>query len=106
MEALWEGRSYDALEMARMSQFAENVYFGKPCGHVTDQASVCLGGLALHRLCRSRGPCRPTPGVRLRGPRLCALPCRDVGSSRADLTDAYAAMPQEMQAVAAVFGKR
>ena len=30
MEALWEGRSYDALEMARMCQFSENVYFGKP----------------------------------------------------------------------------
>ena len=45
MEALWEGPSIDPVELAKMSQFAENRYFGKPCG-LMDQAAVCLGGLA------------------------------------------------------------
>ena len=104
MEALWEGRSYDALEMARMSQFAENVYFGKPCG-LMDQASVCLGGLAFIDFAVPEDPVarRLEFDFEDHGYALCLV---DVGSSHADLTDAYAAMPQEMQAVAAVFGKK
>ena len=104
MEALWKGRSYDALEMARMSQFAENVYFGKPCG-LMDQASVCLGGLAFIDFAVPEDPVarRLEFDFEDHGYALCLV---DVGSSHADLTDAYAAMPQEMQAVAAVFGKK
>ena len=104
MEALWEGRSYDALEMARMSQFDENVYFGKPCG-LMDQASVCLGGLAFIDFAVPEDPVarRLEFDFEDHGYARCLV---DVGSSHADLTDAYAAMPQEMQAVAAVFGKK
>ncbi|WP_242622215.1 galactokinase family protein [Olsenella sp. Marseille-P4559] len=103
MEALWEGRSYDALEMARMCQFSENVYFGKPCG-LMDQASVCLGGLAFIDFAIPEDPRARRLELDFEdlGYALCLV---DVGSGHADLTDAYAAMPQEMQAVAAAFGK-
>lgn len=103
MEALWEGRGYDALEMARMSQFAENAYFGKPCG-LMDQASVCLGGLAFIDFAVADQPVAKHLEFDFEdhGYALCLV---DVGSNHADLTDAYAAMPQEMQAVASAFGK-
>ena len=45
MEALWPGRAITPVELAQMSQMAENRYFGKPCG-LMDQLAVCLGGLA------------------------------------------------------------
>ncbi|MBY4797465.1 galactokinase [Collinsella sp. AGMB00827] len=104
MEALWEGREISPIELAKMSQFAENEYFGKPCG-LMDQAAVCLGGLAYMDFEEATQPA-------------CAkldfdfdkagygLVLVKVGSDHADLTDEYAAIPQEMQAVAAEFGKK
>lgn len=103
MEALWDGPAIDAVELAKMSQKTENVYFGKPCG-LMDQAAVCLGGLAYMDF---EDPASPkTAKLALSfDDKGYALVLVKVGSDHADLTDEYAAIPQEMQAVAQAFGK-
>ena len=102
MEALWEGPSIDPVELAKMSQFAENRYFGKPCG-LMDQAAVCLGGLAYMDF---EVPSEPKTAkldfdFDKSGYALCLV---KVGSDHADLTFEYAAIPDEMQTIAGEFG--
>lgn len=103
MEALWDGKSYDALELARMCQKVENVYFGKPCG-LMDQASVCLGGLAFIDFFDKENPKAEKLVYDFEDAGY-ALILAKVGASHEDLTDAYAAIPEEMQEVARTFGK-
>ena len=103
MEALWDGKSYDALELARMCQKVENVYFGKPCG-LMDQASVCLGGLAFIDFFDKENPKAEKLVYDFEDAGY-ALILAKVGASHEDLTDAYAAIPEEMQEVARTCGK-
>lgn len=97
------GGELDALDIAKIGQQAENLYFGKPCG-LMDQAACALGGVAAIDF---QDPTEPQAD-RIRcdfekfGYALCIL---DTGSSHADLTADYAAIPAEMGAVAACFGK-
>ena len=44
MNKLWAGGSLSALDLAKMSHWAENRWFGKPCG-LMDQMAVALGGV-------------------------------------------------------------
>lgn len=103
MEALWEGPEVSPIELAKMGQFAENRYFGKPCG-LMDQAAVCLGGLAFMDFEDSAEP--RTAKLELDfdacGYALCLV---DVGCDHAPFTADYAAVPVEMQAVAREFGR-
>ena len=86
-------------EIARVGQFAENVYFGKPCG-LMDQMASAVGGLVAMDF--GTGMVRPLdcdPGHW--GHALCII---DTHASHAELTGEYAAVPAEMKAVAAYFG--
>lgn len=102
MEALWEGPEITPIELAKMGQFAENRYFGKPCG-LMDQAAVCLGGLAFMDFEDAAEP--RTAKLELdfdaAGYALCLV---DVGCDHAPFTADYAAVPVEMQQVAREFG--
>ena len=102
MEALWEGPAVTPIELAKMGQFAENRYFGKPCG-LMDQAAVCLGGLAFMDFEDAAEP--RTAKLELdfdaAGYALCLV---DVGCDHAPFTADYAAVPVEMQQVAHEFG--
>ena len=102
MEALWEGPEVTPIELAKMGQFAENRYFGKPCG-LMDQAAVCLGGLAFMDFEDAAEP--RTAKLELdfdaAGYALCLV---DVGCDHAPFTADYAAVPVEMQQVAREFG--
>ena len=101
MEAFWEGPEVTAVELAKMSQRAEREYFGKPCG-LMDQLAVCLGGLAFmdfenpEPVAKKLDFSFDSKGY--------ALVLVDVGCDHAPFTDDYAAVPVEMQAVAAEFG--
>lgn len=101
MEALWPGRAITPVELAQMSQMAENRYFGKPCG-LMDQLAVCLGGLAYMDF---RGSEPKTAKLDFdfdaAGYALCLV---NVGCDHSAFTDDYAAVPVEMQQVAAEFG--
>ena len=91
------------VQVAQIAQYAENVYFGKPSG-LMDQTASSVGNIItidfedpaqpkVERLEFDFGSC---------GYALCIL---DSGADHAELTGEYAAIPQEMKQVAAVFGK-
>ncbi|MDR0412062.1 MAG: galactokinase [Treponema sp.] len=90
------------LELARIAQKAENVYFGKPCG-LMDQAASAIGGAVFMDFGMSPVETEIfTLNLEESGYTLCVA---DTGSSHADLTPHYAAIPSEMKSVAAFFGK-
>ena len=102
MEALWGVTPAEPVALAQMSQRTENNYYGKPCG-LMDQAAVCLGGLAFMDFEDSANP--KTQKLELdfedHGH---ALVLVKVGADHAASTDDYAAVPGEMQAIAAKLG--
>lgn len=88
------------LEKARAGQYAENVYFGKPCG-LLDQSGVAYGGFNLVDFGNV------TPLVkRIPSPRGYELVLTNTGGSHSALTGLYAEIKREMGEVAAFFGKR
>ena len=91
------------IEIAQIGQWAENVYFGKPCG-LMDQAAVCLGGLAYMDFEDQAQPKTQKLELNFEDHGY-ALVLVKVGADHVAATDDYAAVPREMQDVAAEFGK-
>ena len=93
----------DAVEIARIGQYAENVYFGKPCG-LMDQMASSVGGMVFIDFADPENPLveKINFDFSATGYALCII---DTGADHADLTDEYAAIPQELKAVCAFFGK-
>ncbi|AEB07858.1 Galactokinase [Coriobacterium glomerans PW2] len=104
MEALWEGVALKPQTLARMGQRAENDYFGKPCG-LMDQLAVCLGGLAFMDFEIANEPRSAKLDLDFERHGY-ALMLIDVGCDHSRFTQDYAAVPDEMQKVAANFGKK
>lgn len=100
---LFFGASLDPVMIAQISQQAENVYFGKPCG-LMDQMACSVGGLIHIDFQDSAAPVvgKVEADFAAHGYSLCIV---DTKGSHADLTAEYAAIPAEMKAVAAFFGK-
>ena len=102
LDALYNGFSIDYKLRAKISQYAENAYFGKPSG-LLDQMASSAGGLVTVDFMHDDPEVRPLSfnfaslGY--------ALVVVATGGSHADLTDAYAAIPDEMKQVAAHFGE-
>ena len=102
MNALWADGELPADELAMMAQRCEREWFGKPCG-LMDQAAVALGGIQHMDF--------SMPGVLTArtidfdfeeaGYAICIV---EVGADHSANTDDYAAVPQEMQAVAHELG--
>ena len=92
-----------APEVAIIGQYAENVFFGKPCG-LMDQTASAVGGLVTIDFADAAKPDIRSVNFDFSacGHALCII---DTRASHADLTDEYAAIPQEMKAVAGYFGK-
>ncbi len=93
----------DNVEIAKIAQYAENAFFGKPCG-LMDQMACAVGGIIAIDFA---DPARPVIekvdfDITAAGYRLCIV---DTGGNHADLTPDYAAIPAEMKAVAAALGK-
>ncbi len=91
-----------AQEIAQFAQFAENVYFGKPCG-LMDQMASSVGNLVEIDFTDAQKPMvRPLDfDFSKTGHALCIIDSR---ASHADLTEEYAAIPMECRAIAAHFG--
>lgn len=94
----------DSFAIAIHGQYAENVFFGKPCGLMDQMGSSVGGAVAID----FEDPAAPVVAkvdydFSRSGYTLCIV---DSGASHADLTDDYAAIPGEMGAVAAFFGKK
>ena len=92
-----------APEIAQIGQYAENVFFGKPCG-LMDQTASAVGNLVTIDFFEKGNPVIKPISFDFAscGHALCII---DTGADHADLTDEYAAVPGEMKAVAAYFGK-
>ncbi len=97
------GGRLDPIEIAKIGQYAENVYFGKPCG-LMDQMGSSVGGAVAIDFLDPASPVveRADYDFARSGYALCIV---DSGASHADLTGDYAAITREMKAVAAHFGK-
>ncbi len=93
----------DAVEIAKIGQFAENVYYGKPCG-LLDQMASSVGAVVAMDFKDTTAPIVNKVDFDLAGygHSLCII---DSGADHADLTDEYAAVTREMRAVANFFGK-
>ena len=95
--------SVSAIEIAKIGQNAENRFFGKPCG-LMDQAASSIENVVFFDFEDPQVP--KTEQIlfdfQKAGYALCAVAC---GGGHANLTDDYAAIPKEMGAVAAFFGK-
>ena len=91
------------IEIAMIGQFAENVYFGKPCG-LMDQMACSVGSLAHINFQNPTAPFveRIEFDLDAQGYSLCIT---DTKGSHADLTAEYAAIPEEMKKAAACLGK-
>ncbi len=90
-------------EIAKISQFAENEYFGKPCG-LMDQMACAVGGFVYIDFADPKNPVIEPIDFSLakKGYSLCIV---NTGGNHADLNDDYASVPHEMKSVAAYFGK-
>ena len=90
------------VEIAKMSQYAENVYFGKPCG-LMDQTACAVGGFITIDFADPKNPVIESSDFDLTsaGYALCIV---NTGGNHADLNEDYASVPAEMKAVAAKLG--
>ena len=101
-ELLWE-RHCTPVELAQIGQYAENVFFGKPCG-LMDQTASSVGGVVAIDFADTAHPAVERLDVDLHacGYALCIL---DSGAGHEDLTGEYSAITEELRAVCRVFGK-
>ncbi|MCL2443488.1 MAG: galactokinase [Treponema sp.] len=102
-DSLYGEGNRTALEIAQIGQYAENVYFGKPCG-LMDQTACAAGGAVAIDFADPENPIAEQINFDLTaaGYILCVV---NTGGSHADLTADYASIPAEMKAVAGFFGK-
>ena len=93
----------DNVEIAKLAQYSENVFFGKPCG-LMDQVACAHGGMVAIDFADTKNPIIEKMDFDLTsaGYNLCIV---DTGGNHADLTDDYASIPYEMKSVAKFFGK-
>jgi galactokinase len=92
----------DNVEIAKMAQFAENKFFGKPCG-LMDQVACAVGGFVAIDFENPKAPVIEKIAFDLsaQGYALCIV---NTGGNHADLNDDYASVPAEMKSVAKYFG--
>ncbi len=89
------------VDRAVISQYAENVYFGKPCG-LLDQSGISIGSLVKLDFNKPTEP----KITKLQAPKGYTLVLTNTGGNHASLTEHYAAIRREMEEVASFFGKK
>ena len=100
---LFFGGKLTAVEIAQIGQYAENVYFGKPCG-LMDQMASSVGGMVFIDFADPENPIveKIDFDFQKEGYDLCII---DTGADHADLTDEYAAITGELRELCLFFGK-
>lgn len=100
---LYNDGNVDPVTAAQVSQYAENVFFGKP-SWLLDQMAASVGGFTAMDFADPAAPKveRIDFDLAKYGYALCVV---DTGGSHSDLTGEYAAVPAEMRSVASFFGK-
>ena len=97
------GGKVSQAEVAMIGQYAENVFFGKPCG-LMDQTASAVGGLVTIDFAEKDKPVIESVEFDFAscGHALCIIDSR---ASHADLTDEYAAITIELKTICDHFGK-
>ena len=93
--------SVDAITIAKIAQYAENVFFGKPCG-LMDQMACSVGGFTAIDFADRENPVVEKVDFDLSKSGYC-LCIVNTGGNHADLTCEYAAVPAEMKSIAKHF---
>ena len=103
LSGLYNEMNVSPIAIAQIGQYAENVYFGKPCG-LMDQMASSVGSMVHIDFKNPKEPIveKVDCDIEKYGYNLCIT---DTKGSHADLTHEYAAIPEEMKAVASYFGK-
>ena len=104
LSVLYNGDTVPAMKLAQAGQYAENVFFGKPCG-LMDQAACACGGFLYIDFADPSAPVTEQLSFdpEKESYTFCIV---NTGGNHADLTADYAAIPAEMRSVAAFLGKR
>ena len=108
MAAIWNGEYGCGLapaELAKICQYAENTYFGKPSG-LLDQLTSAVGGIIFADFADPQQPVLEkihADGLLPPGMSLCVT---DTRGSHSELTGEFAAIRQEMEQIAAFLGKK
>ncbi|MBQ3904355.1 MAG: galactokinase [Eubacterium sp.] len=92
-----------AVDIAKVAQYSENVFFGKPCG-LLDQMASSVGSIVNIDFKSTKEPVikKIDFDFAKTGYSLCIV---DTGGNHSDLTDDYAAVRSEMESVAKALGK-
>ncbi|MBQ8160612.1 MAG: galactokinase [Clostridia bacterium] len=103
LDRLYNDGNMDFKESAKISQFAENVYFGKPSGLLDQMASAAGGLVGIDFKDEDPVVTRLAFDFQKKSYYLVVVA---TGGSHADLTDYYASIPTEMKQVAACLGQQ
>ena len=103
LNGLFFDKKLSAIEIAQVGQYAENVFFGKPCG-LMDQMASSVGAMVFIDFKDPQAPVveKIDFDFASAGHALCII---DTGADHADLTDEYAAVPGELKALCNIMGE-
>ena len=103
LSGLYNDMTIDPVTLAKIGQYSENVYFGKPCG-LMDQCACSVGSLVHIDFQDNENPVVEKLDIDFSQfeHSLCIV---DVHASHADLTNDYAAITEELKAIDHFFGK-
>ena len=102
LNVMYNDSQLSAVFKAKASQYAENTFFGKPCG-LMDQSAIALGGVNLIDFADFDNPVIEKAHWAFDNLDIYVIA---TGGDNSDLTDDYAAIPHEMKEVAACFGAK
>ena len=102
LNVYYNSSSLDPVFKAKASQYAENTFFGKPCG-LMDQSAIALGGVDFIDFASFENPVIEKAHWGFDDLDIYVIA---TGGDHSDLTDDYAAIPQEMKEVVSLFGAR
>ncbi len=103
IDAYYNDEKAGAVEIAKIGQYAENVYFGKKCG-LMDQMASSVGGLVFIDFANTEEPVIEPFSFDFEQAGYCIC-VTDTGGNHVNLTPDYVAVRSEMEEIAAQFGK-
>jgi len=106
LSEFYNNGSIPPVKLAQISQYAENVHYGKPCG-LMDQCACAVGGFVAIDFADPASPVVEPIDFDMSAPDHAYSLCIVAGGgSHAGLDGEYASIPQDMRAVAGFFGKK
>ncbi len=102
LNQMFNNGNVDKLTKAKASHFAETEYFAKPCG-LLDQSAIAFGGVSYIDFKSTKAPTYKSIDWKFDGLNIVLI---NTGGDHSDLTEQYASIRLEMEAVAKAFGAK